>query len=181
MDLTAKLLGTFQVNSGELVVTDPCYPPEELDEEGEELSLLLTPACKGEWIATAFLEEDGTVARLIAVHSGFQVRDEWMEMEIEIPVDSAQAGIFDADSYGRDEEISYEIENVQKLELNEEGLKYYAACCDITSTDDQGGVLESGAVTVSGLGDGLYPVFVQFDEEGKVAAAAIDFLLEEEE
>jgi hypothetical protein len=43
---------------------------------------------------------------------------------------TAKAGIFDVSVYGRDDMIKYELQNIYDIEMDEEGLKYYVACCD---------------------------------------------------
>ncbi|WP_312473252.1 hypothetical protein [Neobacillus sp.] len=61
------------------------------------------------------------------------------------------------------------------------GLKYYVACCDKVASDDQGGVLAGGAVSMSGPGDGFYPVSIQYNEKDEIVAFLIDFFGEDEE
>ncbi|WP_045520850.1 DUF4241 domain-containing protein [Neobacillus niacini] len=177
--MISKVLGSFQVKGNQLIVSDPCYPIECATDD--DLSWILTPAKSGEWKARIFYEEDKTVAKLMACHIEAKQDLEWIEIGKEIAVDSAQAGIFDASIYGRDEMITYEVQNVYDIDMDEEGLKYYVACCDKVATDDQGGVLIGGTVSMSGLGDGYYPVSVQYNEKDEIVAVLLDFYGEDEE
>lgn len=177
--MDSKVLGTFQVKGNELIVSDPSYPIEcAMD---DDLAWILTPAKSGEWKATIFYDEDETVAKLMACHIEVKENLDWVEVVKEIAVESAQAGIFDASVYGRDEMITYEVQNVYEIEMDEEGLKYYVACCDKVASDDQGGVLVGGTVSMSGFGDGYYPVSVQYNEKDEIVAVLLDFYGEDEE
>lgn len=73
-----------------------------------------------------------------------------------VAVDSA--GIFDFESFGKDEIIQYEVQNIQNIEPEGKGSKYYIACCDAVFSSVQGGVIPTGAVAMSGYGDGIYPL-----------------------
>lgn len=63
--------------------------------------------------------------------------------------------------------------------MDEEGLKFYVACCDLTGEDDQAGVIIGGAVSASGLGDGWYQVYIQRDAKDQIVGVLIDFYDEE--
>ena len=177
--MKSKILGSFSVNGNQLIVTDPCYPIECA--EDEEFSWILTPVKRGEWIATVFYEEDETIAKLMALHKDSQQDNKWIETGKEIGVDSAMAGIFNASTYGRDEVITYEVENVYEIEMDEEGLKYYVACSDIVASDDEAGIVVGGAVSMSGIGDGHYPVFAKYNEKNEIVGVMLEFWAEEDE
>lgn len=52
-----------------------------------------------------------------------------------------------------------------------------------TSLDSQAGTLGGGLSVVfnTGYGDGVYPVYAKFDEEGRIAKIVIDFISDEEQ
>ena len=177
--MDSKVLGTFQVKGNQLIVSDPSNPIECAVDD--DLAWILTPAKSGEWKAIILYEEDETVAKLMACHIESEQNLEWVETGKDIAVDSAQAGIFDATIYGRDEMITYEVQNVYGIEMDEEGLKYYVACCDKVASDEQGGVLIGGTVSMSGFGDGYYPVSVRYNEKDEIVAVLLDFYGEGEE
>ncbi|WHY79908.1 hypothetical protein QNH20_12505 [Neobacillus sp. WH10] len=72
------------------------------------------------------------------------------------------------------------MKNVYDIEIDEDGLKYYVACCDIVASDAQGGVVPGGAVSMSGYGDGVYDVKVKYNISKEVIGVMIDFGAEEE-
>lgn len=176
--MNSKVIGSFLVESDQLIVGDPCYPVECGDEEE---SCLLTNVKRGEWAAVIFYEEDETVSRLTTYHKESSLEYEWIESDMDFMVDSAQAGIFDASVYGRDEVISGSLKNVYDIEMDEEGMKYYVACCDQTASGEQGGIVPGGVVSVSGWGDGCYPVFVQYNSDKEITAVSLYFFEEDEE
>lgn len=71
---------------------------------------------------------------------------------------SAQAGIFDFKTFGRDEAIQFN---------------------DVVESDAQGRVFSDGAVSMSGYGDGMYEVKVKYNISKKVVGVMIDFVDEE--
>jgi hypothetical protein len=52
-----------------------------------------------------------------------------------------------------------------------------------TTIDDSAGTLGGGLAVVfnTGYGDGVYPVYAQFDEDGRIAKIVIDFISDEEQ
>lgn len=58
----------------------------------------------------------------------------------------------------------------------------YDGCCDVTLSDDNAGQLYhgmghagAGVAVASGYGDGVYPVYVTYNDEGRVASVTIEF------
>lgn len=67
------------------------------------------------------------------------------------------------------------MKNINDIEIDEVGLKYYVACCDMVASDAQGGVVPSGAVSMSGYGDGMYEVKVKYNLSKEVVGVKIEF------
>ncbi|WP_223596198.1 SMI1/KNR4 family protein [Neobacillus bataviensis] len=168
-------VGTFTVDSGKLIVTDPCYQVDE-----EDLQIILSNVKNGNWKATITYTDEEVVESLIVFHGEKKPSGKWHDCDKTIAVDSAQAGIFNLAVFGRDEAIQYEVKNVYDIEIDEDGLKYYVACCDIVASDAQGGVVPGGAVSMSGYGDGEYEVKVKYNISKEVIGVMIDFGAEEE-
>jgi hypothetical protein len=53
--------------------------------------------------------------------------------------------------------------------------------CRFTLSEDGWGVYDTGVVASSGYGDGVYPMTVAKNEEGKVVSIAITFIGEDDE
>jgi hypothetical protein len=106
------------VKGNQLIVSDPCYPIECATDD--DLSFILNPAKSGEWVATIFYDEDETVAKLMACYIEAKQDLEWIATGKEIAVDSAKAGIFDVSVYSRDEMITYQLQNIYDIEMDEE-------------------------------------------------------------
>jgi hypothetical protein len=91
------------------------------------------------------------------------------DSEIDVGVDSGQAGFFDNDRYPDDpRDGEYE-------------RQFYEVVCDLTLSDVQGGVIEFGAASSSGFGDGGYTCYVEKDKQGRVIAARIDYIPDHDE
>ncbi|MDA2380145.1 DUF4241 domain-containing protein [Bacillus cereus] len=182
--MSLKELGTFEMTSNTIFVSDPCYPIEtSVTDSGytedEVLSLVLTPAKQGNWKATVYYSEDEVIIKLVATHIEANENPDWIKIDKGIEVDSGQAGIFDSAIYGKDEVITDEVKNIFDINMDEEGLKFYVACCDLTGEEDQAGVIIGGAVSASGLGDGCYQIYIQRDTNNQIVSVLIDFYNEE--
>lgn len=172
-------LGTFQVTSGKLIISDPCYGYNE--ENTEDLQVLLKPAKLGDWSATVSSNEEEVVHQLVVFWGNTEPEGEWIPIDQLIAVDSAQAGIFDFTFYDNDEKIIDEVENVYDIEMDDDVSKYYVACCDAVASEQQGDIVPGGAVAMSGYGDGLYQVYIKQDASGEVVSVMIDFLESDED
>lgn len=172
-------LGTFQVPSGKLIISDPCYGYDE--EDTVDLQVLLKPAKRGDWSATVSYDEEEVVHQLVAFWGNSGTEGEWIQVDQLIAVDSAQAGIFDFTFFDDDEKIIGEVENVYDIEMDDDVSKYYVACCDAVASEHQGGIVPGGAVAMSGYGDGLYQVYIKQDASGEVVSVMIDFLENDED
>jgi len=173
------LLGSFEIKSGNISVGDPCYGKQQL---------AAIPAKNGKWVA--FTEYDNREnAILIAHHEDFgpptyyldsadweknaQTLFNFIDHDGKYcPVDSGQAGVFDAATV--DDPNAVEVEEVTYSQG-----PWYQACCELTLHPSGAGVLPFGCVSSSGCGDGMYDVYVKKDK-GKVAAVMIVFLEREE-
>ncbi|WHY03264.1 SMI1/KNR4 family protein [Neobacillus sp. DY30] len=167
---TPKTIGTFTVESGKLIVTDPCYPSDE-----EDLQIILLNVKNGKWTAVITYTDEEVVESLLVFYGQKIPSGKWHDCDKPIGVDSAQAGIFDLALFGRDDAIQYELKNVHDIEIDEVGLKYYVACCDMVDTNAQGGVVPGGAVAMSGYGDGMYEVKIKYNISKEVVGVRIEF------
>lgn len=170
-----QIVGTFTVDSGKVIVTDPCYQKDEQD----DLQVILLNVKNGNWTASITYTDEEVVERLYIFYGVKKPSGKWHDCDKRIAVDSAQAGLFDFAAFGRDEAIEYEVENVYDIEIDEDGLKYYVACCDIVASEAQGGIVPGGAVSMSGYGDGMYEVKVKYNSSKEVVGIMIDFGVEE--
>lgn len=61
------------------------------------------------------------------------------------------------------------------------GQYSYQGASATTLTDNSAGTLGMGTAVVfsTGYGDGVYPVYAQYDEDGRIAKIVIDFLGDE--
>ena len=104
---------------------------------------------------------------------------EW-EDHSECGVDSGQCGIFCMTSY-RNDEMSESITtpdvnfNLGDYRKDDGGEKWYEKMCRFTLSEDQFGLYDTGVVSSSGIGDGLYPLEVMMDKE-KIVGMRITYL-----
>ncbi len=157
-------LGSFTLSQSQLLVSDPCYSPGTWCTGSMD-------AIEGLWHAESLIgpTDWGTRVKGLRVRhelqesSIFEHTDAWEDSGFDIDVDSGQCGFFDAARFIED----------AKCDMA------YRELCDLTGYGTlHGGIIKgnSGAVTLSGYGDGSYRCCVRRDSEGKVVAAKIIFI-----
>lgn len=84
-------------------------------------------------------------------------------------VDSGQAGIFDINHY----RIPDVEDHDDQVDTDSD---WYLACCDITESGEEAGVLTGGVVSRTGIGDGAYGVYKAVNEQDQVVGVKIVFI-----
>ena len=172
---TNKSIGTFEVESGAIHVSDPCY------DLFAWCSGTLKNVQNGTWEASIVRKSvDGWGIRnceLIAHPEGIVPGTEWEETIIDGGVDSGQLGFYDLNHYKKHEDIKSEPEH----NYGDNGEWWYGANCDVTLEGIGAGVIPFGCVSSSGYGDGSYPIFIQKDTDGKIIAIKAVFIGDKEE
>lgn len=158
-----KHLGNFEVTSGKIIVTDPCY---QFDEDN------VISARSGKWEALIDYDAQGHVSELLVRHIHCQeLFPSNTELDVTCPVDSGQAGVFDADRYAQHQGGSYNRPDT-----------FYGQCCQLTNSNDGGIVVEEGtsigAVSTTGYGDGNYIVEGWY-HRGELVGVQINFVDED--
>lgn len=154
-----KTIGTFEVTSGKVYVTDPCCNEDIIQENVLEVA-------NGTWIAKA-IYDGGTCMELVAFLEGYDKATPRDVAPFEVDVDSGQAGIFDVASYKKDELVNEPIWFYPED-------PWYSLCCQKTLSNDKAGIIPGGAVASSGYGDGSYKAFT-YEKDGKIVSIVIDF------
>lgn len=158
---------SFQITSGKITLSDPCYTPDDPDSKIKcgEYNI---PAKNGNWIAEVeYMPNCDRVksfsARLIDTPYFAQ-----HIIDTEFGVDSGQFGIFDSSIY-------------EPGDYDEPG--FYRDCCDITMSEDMcGDVYGLGFVSSSGWGDGGYYGTASYNPDtGEMVSFEIDFCPTEED
>lgn len=175
-----KVLGTFEVVSGQVMVSDPCY------ELNTWCQTKLDNVAIGTWTSFITKYDDGEwgirVSNLVAYLGDTEpTEEEWKLVEgAHIGVDSGQAGIFDATVY-RNNDSAPDTSFLSHSRQEEEGEKWYSHMCDLTlGTGDQAGVTTGGVVSSSGYGDGGYSLY-SIIKDDKIVALKIVFIGDEDE
>lgn len=155
-------LGYFNVTD-KIIVTDPCYRYDNLG------TLVLDNVLAGKYIASAEVI-DNRIASLAISHFDFKNKILESESVGYIGVDSGQTGFFDFHFFRENESGEFG-------DLN----SFYGLACSITLSPKQAGVIKKrGVVSSSGFGDGCYEVYVSKNEAGKIVAASVFFIEEED-
>ena len=172
-------LGTIEMVSDRMAVSDPCYDTDVWC-RGE-----LKDVLPGTWGASVIKRDEGEwgmrVAKLVAVVA---VHKEYVDSDMEpmtlapfeVGVDSGQAGLFDAQHY-RDDAVVVDPDTA--VNGNESGALWYMHCCHLTLTKLAAGVMPYGVVVSSGYGDGSYDCFYGRNSDGKIVRVEIEFIPEE--
>lgn len=177
-------LGKFEVTSGKLRVSDPCYSPNTW------CSGVLNRVKKGTWYAETTMGECWGMRNtsLVIRHESVDKIEDlpmpmWKRGKFTAGVDSGQCGFFDVDCYQKGELIKKD----PKFDAScgdGDGKpmvdRFYNTCCDITLADRGAGIVPGGAVARSGVGDGTYPC-LYFRKGGVVIAAMLIFITDDED
>ena len=162
--------------SENVMVSDPCYSPDTWCQT--KLDNVL-PGLYNVDVQKSDLDGWGTrVSSITVIHEDYEDTDDW-EQHSECGVDSGQCGIFCMTSY-RNDEVSVGIttptlDNPFVIPFREDGDKWYEKICHFTLCEPQWGLYDTGVVSSSGIGDGLYPMEVMMDKE-KIVGIRITYL-----
>ena len=166
-------LGTFDVISSELVVSDPGYKPGSW---GTGRLENVHPGCWNAGISMANLGD--RIAILSIWHENAPEKDELNRRKADfvVGVDSGQTGFFDA-AHCRDSSV---IDTAPARTWSDSESVWYDRCCEITLSSMQAGILPFGTVSASGFGDGCYSCSYYTDSVGEILRAEIVFITEDE-
>jgi hypothetical protein len=177
-------LGSFEVESGKINITDPCYKP------GTWCGSFDLPAKNGKWLAHinyADYGEWGIRAASLTVFHEELSGSRWVAVSkdnVDCGVDSGQLGVFDS-KYYQNNEIGKE--QLEKANLSKDMIEshrscgnedWYIMCCDKTLDDNKSaaGIIPFGVVSSTGFGDGNYDVALSKDDEGNIVQVVATFI-----
>jgi hypothetical protein len=175
----------FNVTSGKMVCSDPCY------EIPTWCQGIIENVKNGKWGAGITTSDEGSwgerVSHLWVYNLEAAVNNPYLVREIEtfngheLPfsggVDSGQFGFFDFTHYRNDESAK----NLEKCDFGKnwdakEGDTWYRAVSNLTLGGEQWGVLPFGTVSSSGYGDGSYMVKGIKDDNGQYIAFCVEYI-----
>lgn len=102
----------------------------------------------------------------------------------QVPVDSGQVFVVDP-CYVLEGDVTFETDEVGNMTVVEDNP--YSRACAASLSDERAGQFAtngrfSDAVcTSTGWGDGVYPVYVEYDNDGRVARLIVEFDFEMED
>lgn len=171
-------MNSFDVNSGKLMITDPCY------KRGTWCQGTVDNVMNGKWTGKMKITDDiagwgNRVSELYAFHYDYTTSEPNEECDFKVGVDSGQAGIFDEALYpngdcGKFRDLDTFYVRACNATL---GSDYYTR--SKTAERTYGGTITEGVVSQSGFGDGGYTAYVSRKNE-KVVAVKIVFISDEE-
>jgi len=136
----------FQIKSGNVHITDPCY------DVGVDCAVFYIPTLNGIWLGSVKYSEDGSVSQLLSFHKDYQSNFPDTEISDDNGVDSAQLGIFDSEIYPNGKAI-------KSYKGYEDLNSFYGRACYMTHSNEdvRGGIVDGrGIVSQTGYGDGAY-------------------------
>lgn len=163
--------------SENVMVSDPCYTPDTW------CQTKLTNVLPGKYNVDVQKSDEGSwgtrVSSITVIHEDYDDTDDW-EQHSECGVDSGQCGVFCMTSYRNDEmsegittpDVNFNLGDYRK---DDGGEKWYEKMCRFTLSENQWGLYDTGVVTSSGIGDGLYPMDVMMDGD-KIVGIRLEYL-----
>jgi hypothetical protein len=159
-------------------VSDPCYTPDTW------CQTKLTNVLPGKYNVEVDKHDEGTgwgvrVSSITVIHEDYVDDGDWIQHS-DCGVDSGQCGIFCMTSYRNDEmsegittpDVNFNLGDYRK---DDGGEKWYEKMCRFTLSENQWGLYDTGVVTSSGIGDGLYPMDVMMDGD-KIVGIRLEYL-----
>ena len=169
-------LGSFYVNSGSLIISDPCY-----GYPGSGRQAYLENVRRGEWSTLVRkMEFDGWGMRVTSIEAFFGenahvLERDWDPWEESVDVDGGNAGIFDTQVFRNDfAGVSHDLDTKFTP-----GELWYDMCLSVTNSFRCAGVIPGGVVSRSGFGDGSYQCYIG-REVGEVVRVRLVFITDEE-
>ncbi len=152
------------LNSGKVIVTDPCYEPS--NGYNRTLKNVLT----GKWNCTVRVKDCGAwgkrIASLTIRHENYP-KGKFDGYEGCAAVDSGQCGFFDPDYY----DAHYEDNEWENKD------SWYRRVSDMTGQEPMWGTIDdAGVVAESGYGDGVYEIQSIRDRSGYICALRLKFI-----
>jgi hypothetical protein len=172
-------LGKFNVSTGKVVVSDPDY------KLGTWCQAVLENVKNGIWTATVVQATVGVWGRLNVVLTALHETEvdfgatDWILSESQIGADRPKVGIYDSDFFGNDDKTG-PIQNKFGLPIQKKGDKFKVANSDLVDCKNGAGVFESGVVSLSGLGVGVYPLEILINEKEEIIGMRIVFIDDEQ-
>jgi len=175
-----KVLGVFQVNSGEILISDPCYSLGTWCTQRIKVPLI------GVWLAIVIIGTEDRI-RVLEVEcinpcdvAGTEISSVGRFLG-EVGVDSGQLGIYDIKHFKDDDLISKLFDTGKAcriLDLSSDsdlpGDKWYWFQC-VRTLVEKASIIPYGVVSSSGYGDGNYPIEVWEDKLGRVIKINVKF------
>lgn len=190
---------TFDVYSGNIRISDPCYTNSVAFDAKNNIAKILTlKAKKGRWVAEVEKEErvvqdvvktlvvyhdqkqseiaglvdmDGDFNKTLAMMMG---KDATQVTKIDqvVTIESGVVGIFDNKSY-RDNKIASRTTRLsEKIVCEDE--PWYSICCDRVLTEDQWGTIPNGCVSSSSV-EGDVSITTYVNASSEVVKVEINF------
>jgi hypothetical protein len=162
----------------EVVVSDPCYSLPTWCQD------VMDDVLPGKYVVEVVKEDwdewGNRCSKLIVTHIDHIIEckhKRWVKKSTKIGVDSGQCGIFSKESYRNDNhEVIFGDGDVSFFgENNEDGDKWYVKICSHTLGEKRYGLYDRGVVSTSGIGDGVYTLYIKRNEKTKIVSLKIDF------
>lgn len=217
---TYEAIGDFLVTSPEIRVSDPGYDKDvwccgvlKNMREGryEAYVAYCDDRVWGHRVEMLLIKHENSTEKPCLANTVFSTKTKiiwgggWEPAEIDVGVDSGQAGFFDELMYQHPFSVLSNQALVRKLESEHDALiaagriedaraikdklqqqldqlpdeyggSWYTACCRLTLSKQMAGVIPYGAVSSSGVGDGRYDCFVRRESNGEGVMACLLYM-----
>lgn len=174
-------LGTFRVESGRIVVSDPSYDSFMLD----------TPHCRqfdvtpGEWRAFSiqhdckYLQENVVHCAELIAHYKDSSAKHWDCTNWSVSIDTGQAGFFDSIVFCNDETVPADVLARFRTSVTYDNDRpWYSYCCEMTEAH-RAAVINGGVVSETGFGDGAAMLYTQSGRKNQILGLRLVFIDEE--
>ena len=170
-----KFIGTFKINSGELVIGDPFFALDtgHLPETRQ--------AEVGDWNFYVSYK-DRLAAKILVIHKAWEAKN--TEFKIAdtrtIKVESGLLGVFDKEMYRNNNQFPSDYHPAGGRAKGTEAEKFCGACLESVVSKYVAGVLPFGCASIAGHGIGEYTAEI-YHADGMIFAGSIVFMENDDE
>jgi hypothetical protein len=170
-------VGIFEVSSGALMVSDPCY------KRGTWCHGILGNARNGHWVAKIRRSDEGMWGNRVAelyVHLKGDSTEPTKKSKFTVGVDAGQVCIVDEASYPQGETGEYGEKDTFYGEACEASLRLIRENHQLKEVSGAGIIAKGrGVNSSSGYGDGSYRCMYGTDSDGKIVSVKVIFIEDE--
>lgn len=171
-------IGSFKNETNKMIVSDTSYEIPQPNEIFKLNEIITVPICT--W--NVYIEQERKrIKTLIIVRENMNNNLNNWTCIFSAGVDTGNLGFFDL-KYYRDDNIVGDHKLTPYIDMIEKGDKWYSMCIFLAfenKNEHNASIVPYGALSESGYGDGIYDIYVCYDNNKNVVALKAEFIVDD--